>query len=710
MIFVLFTFLIAFCILAFLVYKKGNKQQNILKKTVCAVFAVIIFAIGLEISVFNVNFYTSKGNESIDLTQYLQSSADKNGEYTLLSGTQIEFPEINTELKNIKITLSEDAPEAVDVTPYLTDEANEFYFAAPTRTIYKEIEQSRYFNIETVGKSSHLSLVFENDDDYIIKVKSVSANEERPFEFSLLRLLIVVAIMLFIYIFKPNSNLYKQKAGEAGYTKTNLTIIFLALQCIVFIIIGTLNPLFLGFDKTDNGIKLVPLPMENHNQYDELAQAVLDGRVYIDNGDVPESLIEMENPYDTAARNQQSKLTGDTYRWDVAYFDGHYYVYFGIVPLLLMYLPCRAILDAPFPSAIGIILFASIFAIGVFRLLGYICEKYFKNVSVGAYLLTSLAFVNCCGAMFLVKRPDFYSLPIICGMAFVVWGIYLWLKGKETEKCRNLYFLLGSLCCALAVGCRPQSVLMCAVAIPVFWEFFFKDKAILQRKRIVNLAVLAVPFIVVAAGIMYYNYIRFGSPFDFGSGYNLTTNDVTRRGFSFGRIGLGLFTYLFQTPNFTAVFPYLQSARIDTAYMGKTIYENCFGGLFAVTPVLWFTFLLPKVKGTLKDAKLFGFTICSILVGFAMVIADTQAGGLLQRYFSDFGYIFFIGASAVIFALFNKSKDVETTKNLTCLLFISTIFSFVYTLCLVFSVSDVTIDVQNPAAFGTIKHLIEFWL
>ena len=51
--------------------------------------------------------------------------------------------------------------------------------------------------------------------------------------------------------------------------------------------------------------------------------------LYIDNNDIPQSLLELKNPYDTGARSQAQQLSGDKYRWDVAYFDGHYYVYFG---------------------------------------------------------------------------------------------------------------------------------------------------------------------------------------------------------------------------------------------------------------------------------------------------------------------------------------------------------------------------------------------
>lgn len=134
--------------------------------------------------------------------------------------------------------------------------------------------------------------------------------------------------------------------------------------------------------------------MQNHNQYDELAQAILDGKTYIDNNDVPQSLLDLENPYDTTARTVASQASGDHYRWDVAFFNGHYYVYFGIVPLLLMYLPFRAFFDAPFPSVFGIIIFATVFAVGVLKLLEIIANKYFRKISVGTYLLTALSFIN----------------------------------------------------------------------------------------------------------------------------------------------------------------------------------------------------------------------------------------------------------------------------------------------------------------------------
>lgn len=708
--------MLAVCVIGFIItsitalvlYTLSKKQKKLFKICAMAMAAIVIFAVGLEVTLFNINYYTTAKNTPIDLSQHLKENLNEDGSYTFDGTSQIDFKDINTKIDNIRIDLSENNKSSVKVRLYLTDEANQFYYPTPEKEIYHSVEKSEYLNLHTSGTSPSLKIAFENDQE--VEINSITINNKRPFEFSVARLLVVMGILVLLYIFRPSSPIYSHKYSEAKTLRYNLTVSFLALECIILVFTGTLNPSFLGFDITDNGIVFSELAFKHHNQYDELAQAILDGKTYIDNDDVPQSLIDMDNPYDTTARHLTSTLTGDTYRWDVAYFEGHYYVYFGIVPLLIMYLPFRAMLDAPFPSAVGVIAFAFIFAIGVFKLLGILCEKKFKNVSVGTFLITALATVNCCGVMFLVKRPDFYSVPIMTGLAFVVWGIFLWIKGLNTEKLRNLFFTAGSLCLALAVGCRPQLVLVSAAALPLFAKYFLLEKKLTTKKGLVNLLVLAIPFIVVAVGIMYYNYIRFGSVTDFGSGYNLTTNDVTKRGFDMGRTGLGIFTYLFQPPQFTATFPYIRPVEIETQYMGKTIYEFCFGGLFSSLPVLWFTGALPGVYPTLKQKGVSALVITLLTVGLSLVIADTQAGGLLQRYYSDFGIIFFLAAAIIIFALSEKNIFKQCHINLNSVLFISTILSIVYTIALVFSVADVTIDTQNPTLYAKILHLVEFWI
>ena len=689
---------------AVLIFRKSHLQKSAMRFAAFTAAGACVLALGLELTVFNINFYTSRGYTETDLTGYFADELADDGVYTVPNGDTVEFP-VECEIKNIKLDVHANGEAAVKVRLYLTDEANANYFASPERNIYPNVAASHFINVHTAGKSQKLGVHLESAGEDI-SIKAIALNVKRPFEFSLMRVLLAVGILMLLRVFAPSSPLYKMKLSERGYTAKTLTGSFMCLECAVIIILGSINPAFVGIR---NGTP-VRLGMQNHNQYDELAEAILtDGRLYIDNGDIPESLLDMKNPYDTAERSHTANETGDSYRWDVAFFNGHYYVYFGIVPLLLMYLPFRAITGFPFPSFIGVMVFAAIFALGIFMLLRHIAKARFKNISVGTFLLVSLGAINFSGMIFLAKRPDFYSVPIMCACAFTVWGIYCWLKALDTGCHRKVLFFAGSLCMALSVGCRPQSVLVSAVALPLFLPELFGGK-FKKKNGITELCLLAAPYIFVAAGIMYYNYIRFGSPFDFGSAYNLTTNDVTRRGFVPERIGLGIYTYLLQPPSFTAVFPFLQKVQLSSNYAGMTIAENCFGGLLAVTPFAWFIFARGAYKNALKNAKLTAFTAVLLLAGVAMVIADTEAGGLLQRYFSDFGYLFMLAAAVAIFALHDSAQTERENSLMKTLVYISVIFCVFYTSALAFSVSDVTIDIQNPTMFGTLAHIVQFWL
>lgn len=701
---------VIFSLIAFFVYRKA-KTFNSGKKLTFVLLSFLIFTLGLELTIFNVNFYNTRGNEEISLNQYMSYNADSSNKFILTADNNtVYFPEIDTEVENIYINVISSPYKNTPVKIKLSDEANTVTFETPERVLSAEVKKSQYINIHASGIVSGLTVDFGLEEDEILILEGIYLNAKRPFEFSVVRILVVFAILGFCYLFSPKSELYKMKLKSNKENYTVLATFALCVLCSVFAIISILNPLFVGFDITHNGFELKRLPMQNHNMYDELACAILDGKTYIDNDDVPDSLKELSNPYDTTLRAFKSQQTGDNYRWDVAYFDGHYYVYFGIVPLLLMYLPFRLIFNAPFPTVVGIIIFAVAFSIGAYKLITLIAEKKFKNISVGTLLLVLITSIISCGLMFLVKRPDFYGIPIITGMTFSVFGIYNWLSGIYNEEKRNSRFLIGSICMALVAGCRPQLLILTFLAIPLFFKKYIIEKEFKTKQGIKEIALLLSTYIVVASGLMFYNFIRFGSPFDFGSNYQLTTNDVTKRGFNMGRTGLGFFTYLFQPPVFSAKFPFLEKVTIKTNYVGRTIVENCFGGLITSTPILWFLGLFSKAKNTLKEKKLLSHTILLILFGFIIVFFNTQAGGLLQRYISDFGFIFFGAVIFIIFALYENAENKGEKHLLNILTFCSSFLSIFYSFALAFSVSDVTIDTRNPELFLYLSEMVQFWL
>ena len=102
---------------------------------------------------------------------------------------------------------------------------------------------------------------------------------------------------------------------------------------------------------------------------------------------------------------------------------------------------------------------------------------------------------------------------------------------------------------------------------------------------------------------MFYNYSRFGSVFEFGAKYNLTTNDVTRRGFNLDRLGGGLLTMLVLPPIYSATFPFIRESAISSRYMGKMIVEFVVGGIFTTNLISWVCLGSFWIKDILKKYK-----------------------------------------------------------------------------------------------------------
>ena len=221
-------------------------------------------------------------------------------------------------------------------------------------------------------------------------------------------------------------------------------------------------------------------------------------------------------------------------------------------------------------------------------------------------------------------------------------ALWQWLlaANQPAEKLlsRILFHLaLGNLCMAFVAGCRPQMVLFAALCLPIFWQRYLREKRLFAAKLGITEAVAFVlPVVLVAIGLMWYNAARFGSPFDFGANYNLTSNDMTRRGFSVGRTAPAVLTFLFGIPGVQAVFPYLTATKMQTNYMGLTITELFYGGAFACLPLLWGLASLPLARRRLAAKRdLRTFVVVVLAAMLVLAVLDCQMAGMLYRYQSD---------------------------------------------------------------------------
>ena len=692
---------------------------------------IVAIAILLETFLFNMNFFRTMGYEEIDLSPRTGLAVDDDGLYRITEHSHVmEFPDLNTPVHNVHIDFDGSQPaQVVTLKFHFTDDGHKTYFdsteyteGVPEVEVATNNSESEYIHLSATGAIGSLRIDIVDDEvTYPIRMVGISVNAPEPFSFNTKRFFMTLLVLALAYVFRPKSSIYKRTVVENPVFSKRVIIAAVLVElllCSQFLFLGS-NLVGVASKSYNWGswdkesiVNVYEVGGENAQQYAKLARALAKGQLYLDD-EPPAWLQEMDDPYDKGARDELQKETGQDYLFDTAYHDGKYYVYFGVVPVLLFYLPFYLITGCDFPTAMGVLLAMWAFVLGCTALLDRFARYHFKRVSVGLYLLLQIPLTMCCGALYLLKFPTFYSLPIMCGLAFSVWGLYLWMRGRASAK-PSVCYVAGSACMALVVGCRPQLLALSLVAFPLFWRHYVTERNLFTRKGAAEFACLLVPYFVVAAGIMWYNAARFGSPLDFGANYNLTVNDMTRRGFSFGRFAPALFAYFLQPPAVTGVFPFVMPAVFETTYLGQTVREVTFGGILACLPVLW---ILPFARPVLKKrfAQRSTNTIAGVIVvllvsGTVVGLFDAQMAGILQRYYADFSLMFL--ASAVLLAFIVNENLPEHRllwrvfiRALSALVALSVLYSVL--VCFVPETGWYS-DVYDWAYIGIVE-AVQFW-
>lgn len=589
------------------------------------------------------------------------------------------------------------------------DEANAGGFTLGWRDIVHEEPRTTYLLTHLSGSSDWIEYSLTVQPDEIVCIYALTVNPRVPFHFSVWRFLAVGGFLSLLYLLRPGSSAYRQLCTKSQMKE--LIVLFCVLgEILIFSRLVMLNPYFV------NSV------LSHHDQYYRLAEAFHEKQLHLTE-EPPEFLKQMENPYDSALRDKMASEAGETALWDHAYYNGKYYVYFGVVPELLFYYPYYELMGetdgtGEFVGAklehYKIIFFcAAAMAAAVYLLLWELVQLWFRRTPFLLYLLLAAAFSMGNGVLTILTRPDFYSVPIICGLMFSLWGLYFWLLAKRKNCCPG-YLFAGSLCMALVAGCRPQMLVMSFLALPLFWTEI-RERSLLSGRSWLRTLMLGLPYLAVAAGLMYYNAARFGSPFDFGANYNLTTNDMTKRGLEIGRVGLGLFTYLFQPVNFEAAFPFIIRSSFHSSYLGRTIWEGTYGGALAANLILMPLLLLPWMKKLFRDSAAFRFSILSLVCGIVVVLADTQMAGILPRYYSDFSSMLYLAACPLLFALYEYCLDCGEKgerlpmMTLRCFLMAALAAGLCYHGLRIYTGDTSTLILGNPKAFYEAAHTIAFW-
>ena len=657
-------------------------KKIISNKLIRAVFIVFIISLLIEILLFNLSAIKSRGYETIVLAHDV--STDEG--YTYYTDTiTVDGPVVN-----VDVDMDVENYDIGYVSVMLTDEGDKYEYSTPEYTVCNGIRRSGFSNIYPFGNVHNLQVKVRVDEGCVAHIKSISANAHIPVDIKPIRLMIVFMIFMMGYLVFSQSPIHEIFYDEKKTWQLIVTLFVL----ICFIILGK------RINKADS--ILLDSPWPHHSQYQELARNLEKGTVEMTEQYLDPALLEVENPYDTITLLAENI----PYSMDYAFYDGHYYSYFGIVPELLLYYPYRIIRKADLPNYKAMYAFYVLLSVGVFLTVTGFVKRYVKSIPYIWYLAVTATMLFSANFVYLTARSDIYNIPIMGAVAFSFMGIGLWLNALNAKNpvIKKICIFFGSLCMALVAGCRPQLLLLSGVALIWFiFEEGIKNRKLFTKKSIIDTICFCLPYVLVAIPICWYNYARFGNIFDFGATYSLTTNDMNHRGFNFDRLIRSLYCFLFQPPTVNTVFPFLEASKVDGNYMGRFLCEYTYGGILIANTFmvsLWIMLAtgLRKIERPIRQLIVY-LCICAVIVaGF-----DANGAGVLYRYTCDFAPLFIL-ASAVLWLLYlDKGRNIVDYKIISGVAYICIILSVTYAfLTFIASGSVISLENDNRILFNAI--------
>lgn len=673
---------------------------------ICAVLEVVVFNFG------NLRTLDETGEGLLSEPAELTAASNE----LLLENVPADMGDVRVEIADADVSHS-----LVSVTLYLQDEGNSAFYELGNATMTQSAPLTQYLHFSTYGEAKSMKLQFRLADGESVKVKQVVANPNYPFVVSPFRIVLYVLATGFVLTFRKNGLrrvLVKDNEHLLNVSTAVLMAVYVVLMCSLLL----LKPIYVGVatdsfnEQRYEGGKLFstfvfsdpnnPAAGRFHvDRYYELAKSIAHGHLDLEI-DPPSWLQQIDNPYDLYAREAAVQETGEEYKWDVAYYEGRYYLYFGIVPCLLLYLPMYLLTGMTFPAGIGVLIGVVGYGLGLIVLLRTLVKNFFSNISVGSFLLVSIGALSSSGLLYAILRATSYSFPMVWGLLFAVWGVWFLLKACLSLK--KKYFFFSGLALALVFGCRPQLGISILFTFPALLWLYRKVKADSPsslREILASRAVsFVLPIVVVGCLLALYNFARFGSPLDFGANYNLTTNDMTFREASPGLALQGIFFYLLQPANMAFDFPYLFAANDATSYLGVNIVEQTFGGAFATLPFLLGAVLALRRPTKCAPWSLLIAALCAM--GLIVAVFDSIAAGVLGRYMVDF-CPFFAAAAAIGFMVLEANRDLGCSMAMAqSLLVAAVVATLVYNFFLLLAFfgvdggSTVGVNQFDPAMWG----------
>lgn len=622
------------------------KQLFCNKKLWAAIAALLLLGIVCGVEVLYANRLLFAAEEKTEIVLDLSSAELKGGAklteqgIVLKGGASVIFSDVRAETANVMLTATAKELSVSEYTVSTMDDASKAsYRAYVDGRVYTDGVPA-FFELRSSGNVRTLRIQCTDGDE--MTLTGVTLNAKPAFRFELLRVIAIYALLMFLYL------VWEKRLWKQIYDGSVLSHRCVLLCVIMFSL--------LSFAVGLPGGELLEIPYKDTDHlsaYEQLFASMLEGRVDIDVNVDHEILEMLENPYDYTERNTVLQKFGPF--WDRAYYNGNFYCYFGVAPVILFFYPIYFVTGmAPSLGLVTLLLCA----IGVLSLFGAVLKmvRYFQ-MQVPLLLLCFGMPVLVLGSMLpmIALCADMYYLACASGIAFISLTLYLGFAALCCKRpiVRRLLFAACGLAATATLASRPTVVLYAAVLIPPFVAVLL-EKGRSMTAKLIDAGAFVLPLVISVIPVLWYNQIRFDSPFEFGATYQMTFSDISYNRITFSLIEETVMHYFLQFPQLSGLFPFVRPSYLALDTYGAYFYSTQSIGVLSF-PLTWAGFASGIVtkKQPIKKAVY----MLLLALPFVVAFADLCLGGVNIRYATDIALPMIFLGLLVLFELNQKANE-----------------------------------------------------
>lgn len=690
-----------------------RENRKFLKKL--SICIVVLFVIVTSVNLCVMNFTPINRllggyeEQKLDLSRADGANITYNDDGTITLGegyAELEFTGIDARVGSIGFDIDfGDSKKGGKVCADFADATSSYYRKNLTRlTIGKNFDNVMVCNFS--GDVSRLRFEISLDDYQSATLKGITLNQSiSPMHIAeIVGLWFLVALGLTILIYMIANPVGARKKFSENRVGCARVAAFITAAAMVFTVCLTVTNVMKGWSNTYYSFT----SQEGNQISKELVDAFEHHQVNLLE-EPSEDLLKLDDPYEYVKRD--AEVGSGNFLWDHCFYNGKYYSYYGIGPVLALFLPYHLITGYYFPSGWATLMFSLIGILFLTKIYLAVIEKKFRDLPTNTVTAGLITLQLSSGIMFSAARPLFYELAIASGFMCVAIGAYLLMTSNILWDGKISYVRLGfaSFFLGYAVLCRPTLAVYCIAALFFFAGGLKKALDGLEKRQKTRTffkyaAVALVPLGIIALGQMTYNYLRFDNPLDFGIQYSLTINDFTRAEFHWKYVLINMYAYLFNMPHFTPrKFTYLASSAERFGINGYTFFDDAgknlvsVGIIYRALPMFAYLFsgkALQRVEKKKRVLPILLIGVTCILMPLAIIFSSWESGYAV-RYNADFSWQMVIGALVIAFTLYKSIKS-ESTKKLVDL-----IFTFSTVVC-------VYVNIAQLIAFTSVEPA--FWI